>query len=832
MRTFYSMGKLNDSIKLLLAALLLSLLPSVICLGQPACNLAITSGDGNINIYNDITPLATTSNSLATVVSTLGVSLNPAPVISRDSVFFNNQWVRLPTVHYVNVIAVAGHLTVISTDSVWSWEGVWKVRPVPSNVQGIVTAADFAVDSGYKIFAFAATSMNAILLQKQNMNDAADISSLVIYVNNPTAVNILMGPFVYQLASNNVLKFGSLLVPADTIAGWNDELCVANWCFIVPWKDKFPEQNTGYLLQPYELLLDTGNLYYQYSRTQVEGAFKDKACGNFIAEVTNCLDSNAIRQRQIIAVKPNGRGVKGPHGEQRLFVTRFALPGWNQPGHPQGGFAHAWSRQLGASEFITGEIFKDSLHNSVMNIYDSLGAYVCSFPLLNPHDGILAGKYSVQLSKPYKNRVNGNTYFLPQLIDTATMLVDTPLVPSEFSLLRGDSCLLITAETIDSNDVDHGNSIDMFWNPAMDEYVILKSSRNQARYPKGHPLSAWDFNPGTGKFNFDTVLTRLLNTSNFGINRSGGHNFKVDVALPIDTSYSNSESWHISQYDDQTCNYHINFAVGHEAVLHYINRQWSITNNRFYQGSHSEAMGNIGIYTYLRDTLVVMDAGAADNTQANLWYSPQVGIYNYESEQLIGGLAFDSAQAQAYQVNPLQMQPAVPNWHLKVSQTADSIYLTADSLPDIGSWYWWLGEKPATRSLAIPRSACAVNGGIWAFISGWYLESDTLIYASNAPHPRWISYPVWVADNLTEGVTEIELETGLRVYPNPAHSALWIQASPDITRVDLLDLQGRLVRAINIANGFGKMDVAGLAAGIYFAKNAIGPSNVVKVAIQ
>jgi Zn-dependent metalloprotease len=59
---------------------------------------------------------------------------------------------------------------------------------------------------------------------------------------------------------------------------------------------------------------------------------------------------------------------------------------------------------------------------------------------------------------------------------------------------------------------------------------------------------------------------------------------------------------------------------------------------------------------------------------------------------------------------------------------------------------------------------------------------------------------------------------GLTVWPNPVRNALYLRAGADDDAGMLYDVQGRLVRQISLNDGFAKVDVTGLRAGVYFLR--------------
>jgi len=56
------------------------------------------------------------------------------------------------------------------------------------------------------------------------------------------------------------------------------------------------------------------------------------------------------------------------------------------------------------------------------------------------------------------------------------------------------------------------------------------------------------------------------------------------------------------------------------------------------------------------------------------------------------------------------------------------------------------------------------------------------------------------------------------VFPNPSNDFVNISATKKITRIEIVDAQGRLIKSTNENSSEVKIDVSDLAKGIYFLK--------------
>ena len=76
-----------------------------------------------------------------------------------------------------------------------------------------------------------------------------------------------------------------------------------------------------------------------------------------------------------------------------------------------------------------------------------------------------------------------------------------------------------------------------------------------------------------------------------------------------------------------------------------------------------------------------------------------------------------------------------------------------------------------------------------------------------------------------EGITEnFDLNDMIEVYPTPASNEIWIEYllidSKPVSKIDIYDVEGRLVSSQSIRNGYGleRLDVSQLSEGNYVLK--------------
>jgi hypothetical protein len=144
---------------------------------------------------------------------------------------------------------------------------------------------------------------------------------------------------------------------------------------------------------------------------------------------------------------------------------------------------------------------------------------------------------------------------------------------------------------------------------------------------------------------------------------------------------------------------------------------------------------------------------------------------------------------------------------------------------------WNLYEGKSYTSHNIMRSA---NGGAFVKIaqvasnisafSDLTPPSGSLIYkislSSNVCRPSRStngliqSNPVYIRPSAVNGIENLSFS----MYPNPASSVIEIQSQNNFSKVEILDMEGRLVKELMLDSNRYKVDVSGLCVGVYFVK--------------
>lgn len=77
----------------------------------------------------------------------------------------------------------------------------------------------------------------------------------------------------------------------------------------------------------------------------------------------------------------------------------------------------------------------------------------------------------------------------------------------------------------------------------------------------------------------------------------------------------------------------------------------------------------------------------------------------------------------------------------------------------------------------------------------------------------------YVRKDTSTGINEVYYQSGFKVFPNPCNDVLNIQSEITITKIEILDLLGGVVKSINISsvNSY-RIGVSGIPSGIYFLR--------------
>jgi hypothetical protein len=86
-------------------------------------------------------------------------------------------------------------------------------------------------------------------------------------------------------------------------------------------------------------------------------------------------------------------------------------------------------------------------------------------------------------------------------------------------------------------------------------------------------------------------------------------------------------------------------------------------------------------------------------------------------------------------------------------------------------------------------------------------------YSDNSVPSNWIA-----STNTITAVGETEINTNLKFYPTPVNDNLSIEYSGTIKNVELLDIQGKSIRKIDLNSGNYKLDMSSCSTGIYLIR--------------
>ncbi|NVO02970.1 MAG: T9SS type A sorting domain-containing protein [Bacteroidetes bacterium] len=102
-------------------------------------------------------------------------------------------------------------------------------------------------------------------------------------------------------------------------------------------------------------------------------------------------------------------------------------------------------------------------------------------------------------------------------------------------------------------------------------------------------------------------------------------------------------------------------------------------------------------------------------------------------------------------------------------------------------------------------------------LCGWLTETDNhlVCYAQQDTTLQFTtSYPCQL---FLEGLNNIANETGINIFPNPATNNLTIE-TPEKATLEIINIEGQLIKTFNTAEKQTTIDVADLSNGIYFIK--------------
>lgn len=125
-------------------------------------------------------------------------------------------------------------------------------------------------------------------------------------------------------------------------------------------------------------------------------------------------------------------------------------------------------------------------------------------------------------------------------------------------------------------------------------------------------------------------------------------------------------------------------------------------------------------------------------------------------------------------------------------------------------------------------------------ISRMGLTKPTLV-ANDGLHPSGIQYGEWVNlmlryvdTTLSTRITEQGMEEALSILPNPTNDLLFITSKSKLNRIEIIDLNGRVVHSVDCLSKNETIPLQEISSGIYFVKVILDNSTVLikKIAKQ
>jgi hypothetical protein len=98
-----------------------------------------------------------------------------------------------------------------------------------------------------------------------------------------------------------------------------------------------------------------------------------------------------------------------------------------------------------------------------------------------------------------------------------------------------------------------------------------------------------------------------------------------------------------------------------------------------------------------------------------------------------------------------------------------------------------------------------------------HIVNGNLVYAGVSSPPNMPNYKLGAANSpCTLGITEVQNGSGIKVYPNPANTALIIEYGEAGSFI-LMDILGRMYKEISLPSGKSRtgVEVSSLSAGVY-----------------
>jgi hypothetical protein len=731
-------------------------------------------------LYDNHGLLAITTEPLDTILAKTDGTINPPAIIQGTEVYIpGSGFQQLPTLQPDHITS-SDDVICTKGDTAWVWNktsSAWDVQ-----LFGIAPAEVLLFDeihslSEFYILMYVNRPGVGSQLQCMNMEDSTDF----IEVNSDSIVDAFFIRGITHTETTDSIYIGKLTVAIATDFS-EVQFCAKSWCYQV--RNTLPATTFNYLYEPQILGIDSGPAYALYQASVIARA---NASGNFVTALDALAqtgNSQFVKTNYFFSLNESGNAPVLKDGEQRLLLSRLQYPGFGVNTPFDLGFVRYQNGRI-----ISGDQNSGAFGNN-LNIYDSLGQYIESFRMANAHCGEVVDSFTVNIN----NTDSGAYYITPPFITNNKTGISYTPSSSELYPLIGDSCIMANGLGQGAIDIDHGNSISMTWIPALGKYLVLKSSRNVALYPISWPLCAWEFDPVNG-FSLDMQLIHLLNTSSFGINRDGGHDFEFETEL----SNPDAGYFKISQFDNVVCDDPSSGpSYGHTADLVLKNNVWEIQDSRIFAGPPSTSMGGVDMFiNHSGDTSMVLSSGRGFSGFGDVYNNPQIVVYNHSTQKRSAQINFSTnqgASVTAYQCNATSDKFPIPQFHFSYVEETDSVRIIADSIPETGVWFWWLGNKPLNQSIAIPKLLWYQNDGLTLYASGRYSAADTVPgIPENSLPSRWIGEPVWI-HNMPVGVSAFAHTKHLvALYPNPTNGQVMIDGVSPNAVVIVHDLSGRQI---------------------------------------
>jgi uncharacterized protein len=160
------------------------------------------------------------------------------------------------------------------------------------------------------------------------------------------------------------------------------------------------------------------------------------------------------------------------------------------------------------------------------------------------------------------------------------------------------------------------------------------------------------------------------------------------------------------------------------------------------------------------------------------------------------------------------------------------IYPIAIELPDVALTFL-AGHRIRVdiTSSNYPRYDCNLNNGLQLYVAGdTNVATNTVLL--DISHPSYLELPV---TDSTVSVQDISADesVNVEVYPNPATDVVYLFTKNHLRKVELCDVSGKIVFAVNGLQPASGIDVSKYPSGIYFLKAFTGESVTVrKIAIM